>query len=176
MIFYSPDRKGEHPQKHLKSFAAVLYANGYAEFNAIFGTGQVTEDGCWAHVRFEFFDEHATKPSTITTEALYRIGALYGIEDTIRGKPYNERQRVRRDESQPRLDALKAWIEATLPKLSAKAEIAKAMRYTLTRWSALIRYIDDRTLEVDNNAAQIAIRGIALGLKNWLIVGLDVGG
>jgi transposase len=154
----------------------VLHADGYAGFNAVFETGTVTEAACWAHVRRKFFDEHVNKPSATTTEALDHIGALYGIEDTIRGKPPDERRRVRRDDARPRLDAFRAWIEATLPRLSAKAELAKAMRYALGRWTALSRYIDDGTLEIDNNAAERSIRGIALGRKNWLFAGSDAGG
>jgi len=142
----------------------------------VFETGTVTEAACWAHVRRKFFDEHVNKPSATTTEALDRIGALYRIEDTIRGKPPDERRRVRQDDARPRLDALKAWIEATLPRLSAKTEVAKAMRYALGRWSALSRYVDDGTLEIDNNAAERSIRGVALGRKNWLFAGSDTGG
>ena len=176
VYFHSPDRKGEHPQKHLKTFTGVLHADGYAGFNAVFETGTVTEAACWAHVRRKFFDEHVNKPSATTTEALDRIGALYRIEDTIRGKPPDERRRVRHDDARPRLNALKAWIEATLPRLSAKTEVAKAMRYALGRWSALSRYVDDGTLEIDNNAAERSIRGVALGRKNWLFAGSDTGG
>ena len=176
VFFYSPDRKGEHPQKHLRSFTGVLHADGYAGFNAVFDSGKVTEAACWAHVRRKFFDEHANKPSATTAEALDRIGALYSIEDTIRGKPPDERQRVRRDMARPPLDAFRAWVEATLPRLSAKTELAKAMRYALGRWTALSRYIDDGTLEIDNNAAERSIRGIALGRKNWLFAGSDAGG
>ena len=176
VFFYSPDRKGEHPQRHLKTFTGLLHADGYAGFNAIFEAGKATEAACWAHVRRKFFDEHVENPSATTTEALDRIGALYRIEDTIRGKPPDERRRVRQNEARPRLDALRAWIEATLSRLSAKTEVAKAMRYALGRWTALSRYVDDGTLEFDNNAAERSIRGIALGRKNWLFAGSDAGG
>jgi len=175
VFFYSPDRKGEHPQKHLKTFTGVLHADGYAGFNAVFEADKAIEAACWAHVRRKFFDEHVENPSATTTEALDRIGALYRIEDTIRGKPPDERRRVRQDEARPRLDALKAWIEATLSRLSAKTEVAKAMRYALGRWTALSRYVDDGSLEIDNNAAERSIRGIALGRKNWLFAGSDAG-
>ncbi len=175
-FFYASDRKGEHPRKHLKTFTGVLHADGYAGFNAVFETGTVIEAACWAHVRRKFFDEHATKPTTITTGALGRIGALYGIEDTIRGKPPDDRRRSRQDQAVPLLAELKAWIEATLPKLPAKSGLARAMRYTLGRWAALSRYTDDGRLEIDNNAAGRSIRGVALGRKNWLFAGSDTGG
>ena len=105
-----------------------------------------------------------------------RIRLMTLIDEFIRGKPPDERRRVRQDDARPRLDALKAWIEATLPRLSAKTEVAKAMRYALGRWSALSRYVDDGTLEIDNNAAERSIRGVALGRKNWLFAGSDTGG
>lgn len=176
VFFYSPDRKGEHPKAHLKSFAGILHADGYAGFNPVFETGSVTEAACWAHVRRKFFDEHVTNPSPLTTEALDRIGTLYGIEDTIRGKPPDERRCIRQHQAAPLLAALKVWLETTLPKLSAKSDLAKAMRYTLGRWAALNRYADDGRIEIDNNAAERSIRGIALGRKNWLFAGSDTGG
>ena len=176
VFFYSPDRKGDHPKAHLKNFAGVLHADGYAGFNPVFETGSVTEAACWAHVRRKFFDEHATSPSPLTTGALGRIGALYGIEDTIRGQPPNERRRIRQDQAAPLLAQLKAWLEAILPRLSGKSDLARAIRYTLSRWAALNCYADDGRLEIDNNAAERSIRGIALGRKNWLFAGSDNGG
>ena len=176
VFFYSPDRKGEHPTAHLKGFAGVLHADGYAGFNPVFETGHVIEAACWAHVRRKFFDEHATNPSPLTTEALNRIGALYSIEDIIRGLPPDERRRIRQEQAAPLLAAMKLWLETTLPKLSAKSNLAKAMRYTLSRWAGLNRYVDDGRAEVDNNAAERSIRGIALGRKNWLFAGSDTGG
>ncbi len=173
-FFYSPDRKGEHPQTQLKGFKGVLHADGYAGFNAIFETGKVTEAACWAHVRRKFFDVHAANGSPIAREALDRIGALYGIEAGIRGKPPDERQRCR--EQPPLLGDLKAWLETTLPKLSGKSDLAAAMRYALNRWDALTRYARDGRIEIDNNAAERSIRGIALGRKNYLFAGSDAGG
>ena len=99
VFFYSPDRNGEHPQKHLKTFTGVLLADGYAGFTPVFGTGHVTEAVCSAQVRRKSFDEHATKPLSTTTKALDRIRALYGIEEPIRGKPPDERRRVHRDQA-----------------------------------------------------------------------------
>ena len=176
VFFYSPDRKGEHPRNHLKSFKGVLHADGYAGFNAIFDAGQVTEAACWAHVRRKFFDVHAANASPIAKDALERIGALYGIEDGIRGKPPDERKRCRETETQPLLSGFKAWLEATLPKLPGKSDLAAAMRYALGRWNALIRYAGDGRVEIDNNAAERSIRGIALGRKNYLFAGSDSGG
>lgn len=176
MFFYSPDRKGEHPQSHLKAFRGILHADGYAGFNAVYETGAITEAACWAHVRRKFFDVHASNGSPLAKEALDRIGALYRIEDTIRGKPQDERRRHRQEHSLPLVADLKAWIDTTLPKISGKAELAKAMRYALSRWEALSRYLNDGRIEIDNNAAERSIRGVALGRKNWLFAGSDTGG
>ena len=135
-FFYSPDRKGEHPQSHLKGFKGILHADGYAGFNAVFDGGQVTEAACWAHVRRKFFDIHAANASPLAKEALDRIGALYGVEANIRGKPPDERQRCREENAQPLIADLKAWLEAALPKVSGKSDLAAAMRYALNRWDA----------------------------------------
>lgn len=175
-FFYSPDRKGEHPQGHLRNFKGILHADGYAGFNAIFEQAHVTEAACWAHVRRKFFDVHAANGSPIAKEALDRIGALYGIEDVIRGLPPDERRREREKEALPRTAAFKTWLEATLPKLSGKSDLAAAMRYALGRWDALTCYLHDGRIEIDNNAAERAIRGIALGRKNYLFAGSDTGG
>lgn len=174
--FYSPDRKGERPREHLKEFRGVLHADGYAGFNALFAGNAIAEAACWAHVRRKFFDVNAASASPIAKEALDRIAALYGIEANIRGRPPDERQRTRQDKARPLLTDLKARLQATRPKLSAKSELAGAMRYALARWSALERYIDDGHLEIDNNAAERALRAVALGRKNYLFAGSDAGG
>lgn len=174
--FYSPDRKGEHPQRHLKSFKGVLHADGYAGFNALFESDRIAEAACWAHVRRKFFDVHVDSAAPIASEALDRIGALYGIEADIRGHPPDERRGERQEKAKPLLADLKAWLEATRPRLSAKSELAGAMRYALARWTALQRYSEDGRLEIDNNAAERALRAVALGRKNYLFAGSDAGG
>jgi transposase len=176
VFFYSPDRKGQHPQDHLKNFKGILHADGYAGFNAIFETGAVTEAACWAHVRRKFFDVHAATASPIAKEALDRIGLLYAIEAQIKAKPPDERRRCRQEQSLPLVANLKAWLETTLQKISGKSELAKAMRYGLSRWPALCCYLNDGRVEIDNNAAERSIRCIALGRKNYLFAGSDTGG
>lgn len=176
VFFYSPDRKGMHPQSHLKSFKGILHADGYAGFNAIFESGTVTEAACWAHVRRKFFDVHAATQSPVAKEALDRIAALYAIEANIRGKPPDERRRHRWDGAAPLVAELKAWLQSTLQRLSGKSELAMAMRYALSRWEALCRFLHDGRVEIDNNVAERSIRGIALGRKNYLFAGSDMGG
>ena len=154
----------------------MLHADGYAGFNAIFEKANAIEAACWAHVRRKFFDIQAANGSSIANEALDRLGVLYGIEASIRGKPPDERQQRREQQSSPLLAGLKAWLEATLPKLSGKSDLAAAMRYALNRWDALNLYAHDGRIEIDNNAAERSIRGIALGRKNYLFAGSDTGG
>jgi transposase len=173
---YSPDRKGEHPQAHLSSFTGVLQADAYAGFDPLYQTGRIQEAACWAHVRRKFYDLQVAHQSPVAQEALRRIGELYAVEGDIRGLQPEERHRVRNERSRPLLESLKQWLEETLVKLSRKSDTAQAVRYALGRWEALLRYMDDGRLEMDNNAAERALRVVALGRKNYLFAGSDRGG
>lgn len=173
---YSPDRKGEHPEQHLRDFRGTLQADGYAGFNRVYETGHAQESGCWAHVRRKLFDLHQAHASPLAAEALTRIGALFDIESEIRGRPPDERLAVRQSRAKPLLDSLHEWLEASLAKLSKKSDVAGAIRYALNRWNALLRYANDGRLEIDNNAAERALRAVALGRKNYLFAGCDAGG
>jgi len=172
---YSPDRKGERPKAHLASFVGVLQADAYAGFDRLYGE-RIQEAACWAHVRRKFYEIHVAHASPIAAEALDRIGRLYGIEAEIRGRPPDERRQIRQARAGPELEALHAWLNATVTTLSRKSELAVAIRYALSRWAALTRYRDDGRLEIDNNAAERALRAVALGRKNWLFAGSDDGG
>lgn len=173
---YSPDRKGEHPRKHLKDFRGTLQADGYAGFHHLYEGGHMREAACWAHARRKFYDIHQANASPIAHETLTRIGAIYEIEADIRGKPPDLRVAERQARAGPLLDQMKSRMSATLIQVSAKSEIATAIRYTLSRWPALTRYRDDGHLEIDNNAAERALRAVALGRKNYLFAGSDAGG
>lgn len=173
---YSPDRKGEHPEQHLQKFCGTLQADAYAGFNQLYQEGRIQQAACWAHVRRHFYDLEQGHSSPVAREALQRIGALYGVEEEIRGKPPDQRRAVRETQSKPLLDALRRWFEATLSKLSRKSETTVAIRYALSRWDALTRYIEDGHIEIDNNAAERSLRGVALGRKNYLFAGSDAGG
>ena len=173
---YSPDRKGEHPAGHLKDYRGILQADGYAGFNKLYETGQIVEAACWAHVRRKFFDLHQGHGSPVAKEALERIAQLYGIEKEIRGRSPAERREVRRTRSRPLLEAMQAWLRATMSKLSRKSELAKAIHYALERWNALMVFVDDGRVEMDNNAAERALRTVAIGRKNYLFAGSDAGG
>lgn len=176
MLFrYTPDRKGVWPSKHLSTFNGILQADGYAGFERLYGE-RIQEAACWAHVRRKFYDIHVAHTSPVAAEALDRIGRLYAIEAEIRGRPPNERRAVREARAGPELASLHAWLHATLAIVSKKSELAIAIRYALSRWGALTRYCDDGRIEIDNNAAERSLRGIALGRKNWLFAGSDDGG
>jgi transposase len=173
---YSPDRKGEHPAQHLGKFRGALQADAYAGFNQLYENGRIEHVACWAHVRRYFYDLEQAHSSPVAREALQRIGALYGVEEPIRGRPPDERRAVRQAQAKPLVDSLRQWFEATLSKLSRKSETTVAIRYALSRWDALARYIEDGQIEIDNNAAERSLRGVALGRKNYLFAGSDAGG
>jgi transposase len=173
---YSPDRKGEHPERHLREFCGTLQADAYAGFNQLYENGRIQEAACWAHVRRKFYDLQQAHASAVASEALERIAALYGIEKEIRGRPAEERRQIRNARARPLLESLRQWFEATLPKLSRKSDTTAAIRYALSRWDALLRYSNDGNIEIDNNAAERALRAVALGRKNYLFAGSDRGG
>jgi transposase len=173
---YSPDRKGEHPKAHLSEFTGTLQADGYAGFDAVYEAGHIQEAACWAHVRRKFYDLHVAHKSQVAAEAMERIAALYAIEKEIRGHPAQQRREVRNARARPLLVTLKQWLEETLGKLSRKSDTALAVRYALSRWDALLRYVDDGRIEIDNNPAERALRTVALGRKNYLFAGSDAGG
>ena len=174
---YSPDRRAEHPRSHLASFRGVLQADGYSGFDGLYAQGRISEAACWAHVRRNFHDIHvAAKQSPLAREALERIGQLYAIEARITGKPPDERRRVRQAAAKPLINRMHAWFTASLRRVSGRSDIAGAIRYALSRWQALTRYLDDGRLAIDNNAVERAIRPLVLGRKNWLFAGSDAGG
>jgi hypothetical protein len=125
---YSEDRKGEHPRAHLKNFKGALQADAYAGFHHLYDSGTIYEVACWAHTRRKFYEIHAAHPSPTTTEALNRIGALYGIEEEIRGKPVEIRREIRQSRARPLLDDFRTWLEKSLRQLSPKSETAAAIR------------------------------------------------
>jgi len=173
---YSPDRKGIHPQRHLAHFRGILQADSYAGFDALYASGVIREVACWAHVRRKFFDIHKNSGAPLAYQALHRIGCLYDIEEGARGLPPELRRDIRQRRAVPLLGELRAWFDATHSRISGKSELAGAIRYARSRWEQLTCYCDDGRIEIDNNAAERAIRAIALGRKNWLFAGCDVGG
>lgn len=173
---FSMDRQAIRPTEHLKNYTGFMHADGYAGFNALFEGGAIKEVACLAHIRRKFFDEAKATGSTIATETVARIARLYAIEDEARGQPPDLRARLRQDKAKPVFDDLIAWLDQQLPKISGKSDLAKAIRYALSRLPRLAVYLSNGALEIDNNAAERAIRGLAIGRKNWLFAGSEGGG
>jgi len=173
---YSPDRKAERPREHLRSFTGILQADAYSGFTPLYANGKILEAACWAHARRKYYDVYVADRSPIAAQALQRIGELYEIEREIRGRGPAERHAARQTRSVPVLEDLGTWLRATQRTVSAKSPIAAAIHYTLVRWAALTRHLDDGRIEVDNNAAERAIRALVLGRRNYLFTGSDAGG
>jgi transposase len=179
-FFYSPDRGGKHPEEHLASYAGLMQADAYSGFNRLYAAwrrlGPIVEASCWAHARRKFFDLARINKAPIAIEAIERIDALFAIEREINGASPQERKRVRNERSRPLVAALETWLREQRRKLSARNEIAKAIQYSLNRWTAITRFLDDGRLCMSNNAAERALRGIAVGRHNWTFAGSDEGG
>lgn len=179
---YAPDRKGLQAAALLKNCQGFLHADAYAGFNHLYeidpltGVAQLTEVACWAHARRKIFEVHAATGSSAAKELLEHVGQLFAVEEAVRGKNPDERLRARREHAVPLLDSLKLRMEEILGKISGKSTFAGALRYTLSRWMAFTRYTTDGRLDICNNAAERAIRPLALGRKNWLFAGSDGGG
>jgi transposase len=183
---YSPDRKGTHPQHHLRDFAGLLQTDAYAGFDAIAQRGpressvgdRARRVLCLGHARRHFHDLHVAVGSPVALEALQRIGELYHIEREIKGCAPQERYRVRQLQAVPRLRALHAWLSDTLSKTSRSSALAKAIRYIIksAHWPALTYYCKDGRAEIDNLAVERQIRPVALGRGNHLFAGSDTGG
>ena len=141
----------------------------------MYATGDILEAACWAHARRKFFEILQAQGSPIAAEALKRIAALYAIESAVRGKPPDFRLKGRQ-QAKPILDEFHGWLLDTRRQLSKKSGLADAIGYALNHWQALIRYASDGRIEIDNNAAERALRAVALGRKNFLFAGSDAGG
>ena len=173
---FSTDRKGEHPADHLAGYRGFMHADGYAGFNRLYDTGQITEVACMAHIRRKFVDVQTVSGSAIAQEAVERIARLYAIEKAIRGKPPDERAAVRQARSRPMFEDLDAWLQTQLTRISGKTPLAAAIRYGLTRMKKLEPWLHHGVTELDNNTAERAIRPLAVGRKNYLFVGSPSGG
>jgi transposase len=172
---YAPDRKAERPITHLDSFKGVLQVDGYAGYRRLAERGDVRLAFCWVHVRRNFYKLATPGPAPIASEALQRIAALYAVEKDIRGRSADERRIVRQQRSRPLIDALEPWLRAKLGLISQKGKLAEAIRYALSRWEGLTRFLDDGRVELDNNTVERSIRPITLNRKNALFAGSDGG-
>jgi transposase len=175
LYLYSPDRRSERPASHLANFKGIVHVDGYPGFERLSDGGHIQLAACWAHVRRKFYEVHEATSSPVAAEALRRIAELYVIDAAIRGQTADARRATRRIRSLPLVVAMKTWFEAELHRIPPRGALAEAIRYALTRWTALCRFLDDGRLELDNNPVERAIRPIALGRKNHLFAGSDGG-
>jgi hypothetical protein len=194
MFYYSRDRGGAHPVRHLAGYTGILQADAYGGYNKLYEAdrrpGPIIEAGCWVHARRPFFvladiaanarrkaeGKTAGVISPLALEAVRRIDTLLEIERSINGDSAERRRAVRQELSAPLIADLKAWLHEHRPKLSRGNDLAKAIDYILKRWAAFTLFLDDGRVCLTNNAAERALRGIALGRKSWLFAGSDRGG
>jgi transposase len=180
LYFYSPDRGGQHPRAHLQGWTGIMQADAYAGYNELYEAGRqpapVTEAGCWSHARRKFYELAMLKKAPIAIEAVRRIDELFAIEREINGLTADERLAVRKDRMTPLVQELEVWLREERCKLSSKNPVAKAIHYSLRRWDAMTRFLGDGRICLSNNAAERAIRGIAVGRNNWTFAGSDRGG
>jgi transposase len=189
VFFYSRDRTGENPERHLHGYAGILQADAYAGFIRLYAQdrrgGSITEASCWAHGRRRFFElaDIAAKArgqlsvvAPLAVEAVKRIDAIFDIEREINGRSIAHRLAARRERVAPLVTDLQAWMQVQRAKLSRHSDVGKAMDYMLKRWATFTRFLNDGRICLTNNAAERALRGIALGRKSWLFAGSDRGG
>ncbi len=167
---FSPSRAGEHARNFLGQWNGKLVCDDFAGYKASFEQG-VTEIGCMAHARRKFFELHATNKSQLAEQALRYIQLLYEIEHEVRDLEPDLRRRIRQEKAVPVMDALHAWMITQRLLVHDGSAISKALDYSLKRWTALSRYLDDGAVPIDNNWAENQIRPWALGRKNWLFAG-----
>jgi transposase len=180
VFFYSRDRGGEHPEQHLAGYAGLMQADAYAGFTKLYEAhrkaGPIVEAACWAHARRKFFDLARLSKAPIAVEAVARINALFAIEREINGLSPQQRVLVRQQRSRPLVSELHAWLREQRAKLSKNSDTTKAINYSLNRWDAFIRFLEDGRLCISNNAAERELRAVAVGRKNWTFAGSDEGG
>ena len=194
MFYYSWDRGGGHPQGHLANYAGILQADAFSGYGKLYEPdrqpGPIIEAACWAHARRKFFVLADIAESTrrkakgktpafvspLALAAVRRIDALFGIERAVNGKSAAERLAARREHSAPLIAEMESWMRAERAKMLRHNDVAKAMDYMLSRWPTFTRFPEDGRICISNNAAERALRGIALGRKSWLFAGADRGG
>jgi hypothetical protein len=170
----TPSRSRDGPQTFLAGYRGYLQADAFGGYDGLYATG-ATEVACWAHTRRKFH-EARDSDSRLSLEALARIRVLYDVEDRAKPLASDDRVSLRRREAVPVLAAFGKWLEALRGEVLPKSPIGQAVGYALNQWKALNVYVADGDLAIDNNAAERALRGVAVGRKNWLFWGSDRGG
>lgn len=172
---YTPDRTRAGPQRFLSDYKGYLQADAYGGYDGIYIKGDVIEVACWAHARRKFFDAKETDGRR-ATEMLEMIRQLYAVEDEAKGMDHDARRELRQEKSLPILAKIKTWLDTEVQLVLPRSPMAQAITYTLNQWAALNRYVDQGYLNIDNNAAERALKRVAIGRKNWLFAGHDQAG
>jgi len=172
---FCTSRSGEHARRFLGEYQGALMVDDYSGYKALFAKG-VTELGCWAHARRKFFELQAASGSPVASEAIARIAALYRVEADTKAMKADARHAHRQQHALPHLQSLRIWLDELRPQVAGNSGTARAMDYTLRRWTALARYVEDGLYPIDNNPIENAIRPIAVGRKNWLFAGSETAG
>ena len=167
---YCESRAGEHARAFLGDWKGALVCDDFSGYKQSFTQG-VVEAGCMAHARRKFFDLHQSSQSPVAAQALQHIAALYEIEREVKSLSAQERQAIRQARARPLAEAMHAWMVLQRQKILDGSVTAKALDYSLKRWGALTRFVDDPQLPIDNNWIENQIRPIAIGRGNWLFVG-----
>jgi len=180
LFFYSRNRNGEHPNRHLAGYAGILQADAYAGFGDLYDAKRkpspITEAACWSHSRRKFFELAELGKSPLAVEAVRRIDAIFAIEREFNGATAEQRLALRQERVKPLVGEFEGWMLAERARLSRHADLARAVDYMLKRWPAFTRFLEDGRICLSNNAAERALRGIALGRRAWLFAGSDRGG
>ncbi|MEY3415122.1 MAG: hypothetical protein RLZZ418_354 [Pseudomonadota bacterium] len=180
--FYSPNRKSIHPEEHLKNYKGIMHADAYAGYNNLYinnknELSEIIEAACWAHTRRKFYEiTVASDNAVIAIETINQIQKIYKIEEEIRGSPADNRRKIRQEKSKNLVIELFAFWKKAYSKLPKKSRTAKAIQYAFNNEEALKRFLENGQIEIDNNAAERALRSVAVGRKNWTFAGSDQGG
>lgn len=177
VFIYEPDRKAVRPKTHLEDFKGIIHVDGYVGFESLTDKGNIKLAACWAHTRRKFYEVEKATGSPIAAEALRRISAIYAVDAEVRGLSKTKRRAARRAHTRPLITALHEWLKQILfDQFDSSSPLAMAIKYALSRWKALTRFLTDGRIELDTNSVERAIRPVTLGRKNHLFAGSDEGG
>src|ERR1700741_2760517 len=180
LFYYSRNRAGEHPQSHLAGYVGLMQADAFDGYNQLYKAQRkpapILEAACWSHGRRKFFDLAKSGEAPIASQPVRRIDELLEIERAVNGQGPEQRLAARREKSRPLVIDLEIWMRQQRTLLSSSNDTAKAINYLLNRWAAFTRFLDDGRVCLSNNAAERALRGVAVGRKNWTFAGSDAGG
>jgi transposase len=173
---FCASRSGEHPRRMLESFKGTLVTDDFSGYHALFRQEGITGALCMAHARRKLFEAHKLNGSQVAAEAVRLIAKLYEIEREAQALDPLARWRLRQSQAKPIAQALHDWLLAQRHRLAKSDVTAKAIDYSLSNWTGLVRYLADGNVPIDNNAVENSIRPLAVGRKNWLFVGSQQAG